>query len=349
MKIDLQRYWGHFQIYHPAELAARIIESMTQDGQVTLISKEIRSLEKSGLLDFLDELCDYYRWNKEKITIEFGDPCQSTDRGYTIRMIESGECYINTDLSKIQHRPWNREKIYGMFIGRANTSRLYAAYQHLNFEYRHHGLTSFNQDIRYHIDAQYLLQYLCETNQSWEDVKSISPWSDIDQIQQPPITNQFQGGIWDDVYEKISIDIVLETIDYEGAYGISEKLLRPILYRRPFILISGRNSITDFYKKLSSWRCLDLAGNLTVWPGDLRFFENVIPLDYDVDQGVHRVEHAFDILRTLIRTGKINTILEDCKEDIDNNYTVMKSHIEKLTNLRPLYQKRFETQTWHLR
>jgi hypothetical protein len=349
MKIDLQRYWGHFKIYHAGELSARIIESMREHGQVLLISKEIRHLQTSGLLDLLDELCDYYKWNKDKITIEFGDPLQSTDRGYRINMIESSECLIYADLAKVQHRDWNREKMYGMFIGRVNTSRLYAAYRHLNFDYRCHGLTSFNQDISYHVDDEYLLQYLCATNQRWEDLKSIRPWSDIDQIHTPPITGQFQGGIWNDVYEKIPIEIVLETIDYEGAYGISEKLLRPILYRRPFILIAGRNSIRDFYSKISSLRYPDLEGNFISMSGDLKFFENAISLDYDLDEGVDRVEHAFDILRTLIRTGKINTLLADCKDDIDNNYTVFKSYMEKLKKTRPLYNKRFETETWHLK
>ena len=359
MTIDLQRYWGHYEIYHAGELTARIIESMQQHNQVVLVSKEIRSLEKSGLLDLLDELCDYHKWAQEKITIEIGDFTQSTDRGYQIKYIEASEAVFNIDVSRIEHRSWNRDRVYGMFIGRANVTRMYAAHRHLNFEYKFLGLTSFNQDISHYVDPRYLLQYLCETNQRWEDVASMRPWSDIDQVQNVPITGQFQGNLWNDVYEKIGIEIVLETTDTSDCWGLTEKLLRPIMYRRPFILVARRHCIKNILKKYNGIANIpgmhlmkNIDGSDLFLSGEgfkLRFFENVIPLDYDDDEGIHRVEHAFDILRTLIRTGKIQTILEDCAEDIEANYNVVKSYADKLKQLRSHYDSRYETNTWHLR
>ena len=57
MIIDIQRYWGDSEIFHPVELASRIIQSMQQHGAVTLFSKEARSSRQSGLFQLLDELC----------------------------------------------------------------------------------------------------------------------------------------------------------------------------------------------------------------------------------------------------------------------------------------------------
>ena len=349
MKIDLQRYWGPFEIYHAGELTCRIVDAIQKHGTVTLVSKEVRGFEKSGLLCLLDEICAFHAWPRNRITIEHCDLTQNITRGYNAKMVETSESFFGTDFSTVIHRRWNREKNYGMFIGRANTSRMYAAYRHLNFEYKDQGLTSFNQDIAHYVDHRYLTEYLCHTNQRWQDLKSIRPWSDIDQIQEPPITGQLQGPLWNSVYEKIGIEIVLETTDTSDCFGMSEKFLRPIIYRRPFILIAGRNHIQGVLKHLDEYPMENLDGSARTFPGKFRFFENVIPLDYDNDEGIDRVEHAFDILRELIRNKKIDTILEDCADDIENNYNVVKKHVEDLAKYRSLYLNRYETKTWNLR
>jgi len=349
MRIDLQKYWGFSELYCTGELACRIVDAIKTHGQVTLVSKEIRSLEKTGLLSFLDEICDFHNWSRSQITIEHGDSTQRTARGYNVKVVETSEGYFNIDFSKIDHRPWNREKTYGMFVGRANVTRMYAAYRHLNFDYRDQGLTSFNQDIAHYVDHRYLVEYLCQTNQRWEDLKSIRPWSDIDQIKEPPIVSQFQGDLWSSVYEKIAIEIVLETTDTDDCFGMTEKLLRPMIYRRPFILIIGRDHIKNVLKqcKKRAEGILQLDGSPAEFQGEFRFFENVIPLDYDRDEGITRVEHAFDILHELIRTKKIDTILEDCAEDIENNYNLVKRRVEHLQKYRLLYQDRYNTKIWN--
>jgi hypothetical protein len=43
-------------------------------------------------------------------------------------------------------------------------------------------------------------------------------------------------------------------------------------------------------------------------------------LDYDYLQGKERVDAVFDALAELIETRKIDSILEDCKDDIEHNY-----------------------------
>ena len=49
-------------------------------------------------------------------------------------------------------------------------------------------------------------------------------------------------------------------------------------------------------------------------------FNHVISTAYDQDEGIPRVDHVFDILHELIRSGRINTILEKCHDDIEHNY-----------------------------
>jgi hypothetical protein len=345
MIIDIQRYWGEREIYYPGELSSKIIHSMQKDGWVTLRSKEVRSAKLSGLYSLLDQLCNHWNWNHKDITIETGNPYDfliSPHRQYTIKVSLLSEPLVNTKSNIIEHRPWNREKTYGMFIGRANVTRLRATHNHRHFKFRDQGLTSFNHNLADHIDSSYLLEYLCQTDQSFSEVKKLTPYSDIDTIQSPPITGQFSGSLWNDVYEKIAIEIVLETAEDEGVFSMTEKILRPILYKRPFLLVAGRRVIADIWKTCSTFESVKFRP-----PGTLRFFENVIPLDYDEDGGIHRVDHVFDILHTLIRTKKIDTILEDCRDDIEHNYQWMMQYIQNSKEYKTQYNQMLDPSTWN--
>ena len=88
-----------------------------------------------------------------------------------------------------------------------------------------------------------------------------------------------------------------------------------MLYKRPFMLIGGKHAIRNLKETIipNFFQRLDSTMNIC-------FFENVFSNAYDDDHGIWRVDHVFDILRELMLTGKIQTIIEDCQEGIDTNY-----------------------------
>lgn len=344
MVIDLQRYWGEQEIYFQAELISKIIQGMQSNGSVVLRSKESRSIKLSGLESLLNQLCNYWKWDHRQITIETGNIYDVflTEYKFTVKQLVVTEAMFDVDTSKIEHRPWNREKTYGMFIGRANVTRLRAAHRHKDFDFRSQGLTSFNHDLKNHIDHHVLLEYLAQTDSTMSAALDIDPYSDIGEIQTPPITGQYSGPSWNDVYEKIAIEIVLETAESVGTFAMTEKLIRPILYKRPFILVAGSNVIKDIWKQLSKFKKNTVYDSIP----HLKFFENVIPLEYDNYGGIHRVDCAFDALHTLIRTGKINSILEDCRADIEHNYQCVVDSIRAVDPYRAEYNKMFNRASW---
>lgn len=348
MIIDIQRYWGEREIYYAGELSSKIIHGMQTSGYVILRSKECRGIEVSGLKLLLDQLCQYWQWDKKNIIIETGNANDSVVHKnsfeYTVKYVFRSETFVNVDLTSINLRSWNKEKTYGMFIGRANVTRMRAAYNHQKFEFKDQGLTSFNHDIAYHVDPYYLLDYLCQTDQRFSELRQITPYSDIGPVMTPPITSQYGGPNWNNVYEKIGIEIILETAEDEGTFAFTEKLLRPILYKRPFMLIAARNSIKNLYKHFGD---LDSVVMPHALPGGLKFFENVIPLDYDNDGGIERVDHVFDILHMLIRTGKINTILEECRDDIEYNYQYVINLIKCAKEKIEDYTQAFDYSSWN--
>lgn len=350
MIIDIQRYWGEKEIFYPGELSAKIIDAMQQDGCVILRSKEGRSGQLSGLFDLLDQLSFYYKWNKSNITIETTN-FLLTHSEYNIKYTCYVESGIQTDLSLIQHRPWNKEKMYGMFIGRTNVSRLHAAHKHKTFEFKQHGLTSFNQDIKHHIDRDCLLDYLCSSNRPFNEVIDIDSYSDISTIIEPPITGQYTSDLWNAVYEKIAIEIICETAEDPGCFSMSEKMFRPMLYRRPFLLIAAPGAI-DFYKNAkNNLPKLDIFmpdGTKFVEDDclEIKFFENIIPIEYDNYGGVDRVDFVFDILHEIVRTGKINSILNDCASDIEHNYNEVINTITRYKKQKSHYLTSFDYSTW---
>jgi hypothetical protein len=345
MLIDLQNYWGDREMYYIGELCSKIIDGMQKNGTVTLFSKEPRDAKISGLYFLLDQLVAYHNWNKSDIIIDSNN-CLESHPEYTVKkdcvkvlMYGVAEFFdVLQPSHTVAHQNWNHEKTYGMFLGRANVTRLFGIQQHKKFKYADQGLVSWHHDTKAQLDDKVFIDFLTATGQTYEQMTDIQPFSDIGKIVAPPITRARDGQVnWNSVYEKIGIELVFETSEHEDALTMSEKILRPMLYKRPFMLISGRHAIRNIKQHLVS----DIFQKVD--PGiEIRFFENVIPLDYDKDEGIWRVEHVFDILGELIRSGKINTIVDDCKEDLEINYQLVKhltsnlSIYQEATHLYPL-------------
>lgn len=364
MVIDLQRYWGEREIYWPAELSAKIIDSMQRNNSVILRSKESRCPEVSGLYNLLDQLCRYWNWNPAKITLESSNLLIEPHPRYNvIKCMYAGDDIggmILNNLDRCQATPWNQEKIYGMFMGRANVTRIRGVHNHHNFEYRDQGLTSFHHDLKWHINESVLNEYLMSSDQRYSEITSIPPYSDIDQIIPPPITGKKTLLDWGPVYEKIGIELVFETSEISSNFDQTEKLMRPILYKRPFFLISGKHIVN----KIKNAKAMsNISGNGIPLPAlgvidhelireineynkTYRFFENAISTEYDNDEGIHRVDHVFDILRELIKTKKIYSVIDQCQEDIEHNYNVLMHTLPRLHELHKQTACLFDYESW---
>ena len=352
MVIDIQKYWGDSEIFYPVELASRIIQSMQQHGHVRLFSKEVRSGRHSGLFKLLDEICEVWQWSPEKITIMTPNVFEKHHR-YTIERMCHWHCNLEP-LPRVEPPAWDGSKVYGMFLGRATAERIRGVVRHQNFEYRDLGLTSFHHDLQEHIDTAELLEYLCETNDTFDNILKIRPYSDIGDLYLPPIVGP-KTTDWNRVYQQIATEIIFETSTAEDCITWTEKCTRPILYARPGLLIAGRHTcknVKNFefqragYEPIRSKENAKLIDKVCFLVSDLKFFENVFGTDYDNDAGVHRVDHVFDILHTLIRTGQADKILSRCQKDLDHNRNLLKELHPLTRQLTMLAQKYYDKSTW---
>jgi hypothetical protein len=140
------------------------------------------------------------------------------------------------------------------------------------------------------------------SGQSYKDMISIKPYSDIDQVRQPPIKPPYNSMGWALVYEKIALEIVCETSTQPNVSEMSEKLIRPMYHKRPFLLIS------------SPWNLKFLRDEI-----GCKTFDGLIPEDYDQLQGISRVDRVFQILGDLIANGHIHNIINQSQDILEHN------------------------------
>lgn len=350
MIIDITKYWAESEIFHQAELSSKIIYSMQQHSKTVLVSMEARSIRHSGLNLFLDALCDFWGWDPKNIVIVTNNCFELYDR-YTIEPIVIS-CDVLTHVLP-QHVSWNGSKSYGMFLGRATAERLQAVSRHQNFDFRDQGLTSFHHDVKKHIDTRELVKYLCESDSRWSELMQMAPYSDIGEVNEQIISKPNMSADWKTIYQQIALELVFETSTADDVCSFSEKILRPMIYGRPFMLISSKHSMqkmsnpevlaAHLRKIMPKWNFKyydDFAQN---WTG-VKLFENVFGTEYDNCSGIDRVNCVFDILHTLIRTGKINKIHDKCRQDIENNYKCVmlwRELLQKMGNWQKFVYRRY--------
>lgn len=302
--VDVTPHWGFNELFNKPTLCAKLITAMNTYGKICCFTWEGRSATDNGFYALLDELCEYYKWNKSDIHIETGNPIEYHPE-YPVSLTLT-RMWNMFDIKKIVPTTWNQKKVYGMFIGRASANRMYCYYRNNRFNYKHLGITSFNHNISNILTDYDALQYLQYTNSTPAEMYSeLTPYSDISTTLSHHIGYPDNMIGWEKVYQDIAIEVVCETSTSANCADVSEKILRPILHKRPFLLVSSPNMLT-FLQSMG-----------------FRTFDNVIPSWYDHMSDNFRIDAVFDILDNLISTGKINTLLNDCQSDIDHNYAVL--------------------------
>jgi len=212
MKINILPYEGEKELYKIGELTSKIVQGMTTDGHVYLYTKEARNNYANGLYNLLDELCEHWKWDKSKITLDTTNSLNyHADYRTVYTYFSHPAAYFNYSDCKVL--PWNKEKQYGMFIGRASASRIYALQKHNSFKFRQQAITSFNTELYNFMSTAEWTYYFQNSNRTYEQPMLIkTPYSDIGPVVVPPITPSADTGVnWSKVYERIGIEVICET------------------------------------------------------------------------------------------------------------------------------------------
>jgi len=123
-------------------------------------------------------------------------------------------------------------------------------------------------------------------------------------------SNQFQfGETYCDFYDSVAIDIVTETVfDYPGAQ-ITEKTLRPILNKRPFIIVGAAGTLEYLRTK------------------GIKTFGTFIDEDYDtIKDPIKRMQFlCSEITRIAVMpVDKIRDFVLEYTPVLDHNFNILK-------------------------
>jgi hypothetical protein len=205
--------------------------------------------QTSGINSLLDLVVDYTGCDKSTIFITTSNQLASSP--YT----EVRKSFVELDLAKkiLQnkiHVPSTLKKTFGIFIGRSNWARLGIA-SHLHTRYYEKTNITFHYDpLLDFFNENFGIEELITKN--WNQCNDVFKF-----LSHLPIKNDQQGYpiLWnkgaynlDDQYRDIFCEVVCETFFTGKVFFFTEKLMRCILNRRPFIVQGPRYFLKNLKK-----------------------------------------------------------------------------------------------------
>lgn len=310
-------------ITRPHMIAARIVANKHNNMLIT-IAHEGWDLVNIGVEDLVKEVCDYAQIDYSKIVFV------SSNLNPKLNYFEHEIFPYNFNILNMHCKDIDCPTVvdYGLFLGRPTNERLSAFDKHLNWQHKNRGIATFHFDPNTlgNIKQTEFADYVITQNKQWNFLKKYLPYSDLGNRLYYPIIDESHGDMdfWKKTYEKISIEVVCETAMHNESFFITEKTLRPILYKRLFVVIGSKN-----YEKRLKQMGIDI-------------FDDIIDKSYDRLEYLDQVNFLFDALRNfLLQTtpaclAKLNKRLDNNKKAIEDmilteriNYQKNKDRNEK--------------------
>lgn len=323
------------KIWHKDRLVVFLHSCLIHQQKVELqVAPEASSCRANGLFRHLDNFCNATGYPKSNISIRTGNMIEYHDE-YTIVKDASDTWFevpvINDWLKTHTVSTGTDPKLhFGHFIGKSNWNRawvgaiLHSKYSDKTFQTFHSGLnTNYlmkHDDLVDFVGLEDLVQHRCDIlpevvaflqtcprtiPEDVEFIKTCAFTTYIKQdhyypIQLPANLNILQ------FYNDIFVDVVHETFVRDEVFFGTEKSWRPILARRPFITMGGRNHLANL-RRLG-----------------FRTFNDIWDEGYDEYGMQHRVREIAKLLEQISQwpRSKLISTLEQMKPILDHNYQV---------------------------
>jgi len=271
----------------------------------------------------LDEIVEHGNLSKSLITINTSNQLSSS----AYKEIRSG--FAELDMAKQisitkKHIPSTLKKTFGIFIGRSNWARLgLASYMHTH--YRDKISITFHYDpTNDFFNNNFGLEELVIKN--WNQTSDVFQFLSHLPIKDPthrsyPILWDRDGFDLDDQYRDVFCEIVCETYFTGRVFFFTEKLMRCILNRRPFIVQGPRYFLKNLkklgFRTFEQWWDEGYSDDTS----DAMFEsikQNIDWISSQSDNTLHTwyhemqpvLEHNFRVLQNLTNNKIVNTVFE---------------------------------------
>ena len=276
------------------------------DDIVLNVNPEAHSLHACGLYDIVDKFkfrsVTIATWNllehhptytirQKPPRLWFFDPKQWAHWGVTA-----------------EQQQWNKSKIFGTFYGRPTADRLGIA-SHLFTHYREASelVLAFDPtgiDDRALFELTKLYDYHREGIVAFTNLEPHLPMSKEGVDYENCIYRRTNPGMFD-LYQNILVDIVSEPNILGDTFFLTEKVVRCLLLKKPFILMGGRENCTYFRRM------------------GFKTFNEFWPEDYDSFEGKNRYLQILSLIDDLAKRTDLEQLYEKMQPTLEHNYKML--------------------------
>lgn len=317
MKIKINKDLGTNIIYKPHIIAAKLVEAKDEEHILISIEHEGWDLVNNGVENLIKDVCDFLNISYDRISIMSSNLTPNLNffkhrlfnKNLSIYFMNSS--YVN-NIDKLK---------YGLFLARPTNERLYAFYKHITWNHRNKGFSTFHCGDMNIVHLNFC-EFAALYNNQWKKIKDVLPYSDFSNSYNPPIVKDSHSNtnFWADIYKNIAVEVVCETCHNNESFFITEKTLRPILYKRLF-LVFGSKYYEQKLKKLG-----------------IDIFDDVFDKSYDEKENYIRMDNIFYSLNEFLSQNSVKDLakfhnrLEANKKVVEGLLCKTNFELEKILN-----------------
>jgi hypothetical protein len=294
-------------IWNISDLNKFLIDYQEQDIEIST-NQEGCCCYSIGLYRLLDQ----FKFNS--VTIYTSNPLEKHNK-YNIKLVAPWKFLNITQEIEIELHNWNKTKIFGILYGRPLWYRIGIA-SHLLTYHKELSLVGCLCDPN-NIDQRELF----ETNKLFKyDTASFKNFGNIINqlpLQLPEVDTYTPGQLMTDgyvnqtkqIYKNFLIDIVAETFTSGDCFFVTEKTVRPILLKKPFIIFGSRDYL-DYLHQMG-----------------FKTFCNFWLEDYDGYEGQERYVRILALIDELAKKSKeeLQELHQAMQPVLDHNYNLLQT------------------------
>jgi hypothetical protein len=235
------------------------------DRLICTTSREGPDLEKIGLYNLLDQICEKYNYSKSKVRISTCNLLEKHPEYQIQKVFNAGELDgVRNSLSGcvVGDKTFdNRFKHFGHFIGHGNLYRLQCA-SYLFNNHKNQTLQTYHYTAGsdYHRCFMGIEDWMYHQGTRSEIESALNLLFDspltLDKIQTYPILTPANTQIYQ-YYKDFFVEIVNQTYFSGQVFYVDEKIWRPIYLKTPFMLQSSAGMIKNLrrlgFKTFDKW------------------------------------------------------------------------------------------------
>jgi hypothetical protein len=289
------------KIWNQSEFLDFLISNQHKD--ITLnIGPEAICLTSVGVYDLLD------KFTFNQVTINTRNPLEKHSK-YNIKY-KNNFWFSRVEPINPELHTWNQNKIFYCLFGRPTASRLgIAGHVHKN----HNTITHLHFSATTHPDTldQFELNKLLQY-----DIDSVEQTGNLIKklpllLSNPHLYTEHNGYVYSDplttFYKDIFIDVLSESHVLGNTFFPTEKTIRPMLLKKPFIVFTSKNYL-DYLRQM---------GFETFY----RFWDESYD-GYETKDRYHKILNLIDTLAAKSKSELVD-IYNDMKPILDHNYNLL--------------------------